>query len=113
MNKKYTLYKFVKVFNEDILKFNLNKILAQNTIIIGNLPYNISSQIFVKILKLKKLNPKITGLILMFQKELGEKIISKYPSSNYGRLSILANLKFNLIKKFYVSPNCFFFLNQK
>ena len=108
LNKKYTLYKFVKVFNEDILKFNLNKILAQNTIIIGNLPYNISSQIFVKILKLKKLNPKITGLILMFQKELGEKIISKYPSSNYGRLSILANLKFNLIKKFYVSPNCFF-----
>ena len=82
--------------------------MAQNTIIIGNLPYNISSQIFVKILKLKKLNPKITGLILMFQKELGEKIISKYPSSNYGRLSILANLKFNLIKKFYVSPNCFF-----
>ena len=44
----------------------------------------------------------------MFQKELGEKIICRYPSSNYGRLSILANFRLNFIKKFYVSPNCFF-----
>ena len=44
----------------------------------------------------------------MFQKELGDKIISRYPSKNYGRLSILFNLKFQLEKKFIVSPNCFF-----
>ena len=44
----------------------------------------------------------------MFQKELGEKIISKFPSSNYGRLSILTNYKLNIIKKFIISPNCFF-----
>ena len=44
----------------------------------------------------------------MFQKELGEKIICKYPSANYGRLSILTNLKLNFLKKFYISPNCFF-----
>jgi 16S rRNA (adenine1518-N6/adenine1519-N6)-dimethyltransferase len=43
----------------------------------------------------------------MFQKELGEKITGKFPSVNYGRLSILANYKLNLIKKFQVSPNCF------
>ena len=44
----------------------------------------------------------------MFQKELGEKIIGKFPSSNYGRLSILSNYRLSLINKFLVSPNCFF-----
>ena len=43
----------------------------------------------------------------MFQKELGEKIIGKYSSLNYGRLSIISNYRFNISKKFYVSPNCF------
>ena len=44
----------------------------------------------------------------MFQKELGEKIISNYPSKKYGRLSILSNLKFNISSNFLVSPNCFY-----
>ena len=44
----------------------------------------------------------------MFQKELGDKIVCKYPSSNYGRLSILSNFRLIFKKKFYVSPNCFF-----
>ena len=44
----------------------------------------------------------------MFQKELGEKIVGKYSSSGYGRLSILSDFRLNIIKKFLVSPNCFF-----
>ena len=48
----------------------------------------------------------------MFQKELGEKIIAKYPSKNYGRLSIIANFKLRVLDKFLVSNN-FFFQNQK
>ena len=43
----------------------------------------------------------------MFQKELGEKIIAEFPSTNYGRLSILTSYKLELKKKFYVSPNSF------
>ena len=43
----------------------------------------------------------------MFQKELGEKIISKFPSKNYGRLSILTNYKLRIMEKFIISPNCF------
>ena len=65
--------------------------MQKNCIIFGNLPYNISSQIFVKILKYKRWPPKFTDLIFMFQKELGDKIIGKFQSSNYGRLSILSN----------------------
>ena len=94
--------------NFDFLKFELEKNTKKDTIIFGNLPYNISSQIFVKILRIKKWSAKIKGLILMFQKEVGEKIIGKFPSSNYGRLSILSNYRLNIISKFLVSPNCFF-----
>ena len=58
-------------------------------------------------MKFKKWPPKFENLIFMFQKELGEKIIGKYSSLNYGRLSIISNYRFNISKKFYVSPNCF------
>ena len=44
----------------------------------------------------------------MFQKELGEKIIGKFNTPHYGRLSILTNYRFKIISKFLVSQNCFF-----
>ena len=72
------------------------------------MPYNISSQILVKILKLNSLSSKIDDLIFMFQKELGEKIIGKFPSKNYGRLSIISGYKLNILEKFIISSNCFF-----
>jgi 16S rRNA (adenine1518-N6/adenine1519-N6)-dimethyltransferase len=43
----------------------------------------------------------------MFQKELGEKILGKFPSANYGRISILTDYRLKILKKFLVSPNCF------
>ena len=43
----------------------------------------------------------------MFQKELGEKIVSNYPSKGYGRLSILTNFKLKINKSFFISPTCF------
>ena len=105
---KYINSKFVKIYNHDILKFNLEKIDIKNSVIFGNLPYNISSQILVKIIKFKKWPPKFNDLVFMFQKELGEKIIGSFLSSGYGRLSILTNYRLNILKKFFVSPNCFF-----
>ena len=44
----------------------------------------------------------------MFQKELADKILGKFSTSNYGRLSIITNYKLNILNKFLVSPNCFF-----
>ena len=98
----------VEIFNEDVLKFNFNNINKKNFIIFGNLPYNISSQILVKIIKSKIWPPNFKDIIFMFQKELGDKIIADYPSSNYGRLSILTNYRLHVVDKFIVSPNCFF-----
>ena len=107
LNLKYKNNKIVKIYNIDVLKLNIEKLCRKNSIIFGNLPYNISSQILVKILKFKKWPPKFTDLILMFQKELGEKILGKFPSTNYGRLSILTSYRLKILKKFLVSPNCF------
>ena len=75
LKMKYSNIKNVKIYNDDILDFNLESLVKKNSIIIGNLPYNISSQILVKILRFKKWPPNFENLIFMFQKELGEKIL--------------------------------------
>ena len=108
LKEKYSKKKNLKIYNNDILNFDLENVVKKNSIIFGNLPYNISSQILVKILRFRKWPPKINDVIFMFQKELGEKILGKFLSSNYGRLSILTNLKLYIKKKFLVSANSFF-----
>ena len=76
---KYLKNKIVKVYHADVLKFDLEKIIIKNSIILGNLPYNISSQILVKIIKFKKWAPNFEDLVLMFQRELGEKLLANIP----------------------------------
>ena len=69
---KYSKLKKIKIYNKDILKFDIERILKSKSIIFGNLPYNISSQILVKFIKMEKWPPKYNDIIFMFQKELGE-----------------------------------------
>ena len=71
LNKKFSDFQNVKIINQDILKF---EILDTYDLVISNLPYNISSQILVKICKLKS-PPK--NLILMFQKEFSDRLLDK------------------------------------
>ena len=108
LKAKYQNQKKIIIYNKDILKFNFEEKVKNNSIIFGNLPYNISSQILAKIIKFKKYPPRYVALILMFQKEMAERIIGKYNTSKYGRLSILTNYRLKLLSKFNVSPNCFF-----
>jgi len=108
LKMKYFNNKKIKIFNTDILKYQIEDLKLNNYSIFGNLPYNISSQILVKFLKFKTWPPKFTDLIFMFQKELGEKIIAKFPSPHYGRLSILTSYRLSILNKFLISPNCFF-----
>ena len=104
---KYKNNKKITVYHNDILKFDLEDKINANTIIFGNLPYNISSQILVKIIRFKKWPPKYSSLIFMFQKEMAERIIGKQGTSKYGRLSILTNYRLKVVNKFVISPNCF------
>ena len=104
---KYKDQKNIIVYNKDVLKFDFENKL-KNTIIFGNLPYNISSQILAKIIKFKKDPPKFSALVLMFQKEMAQRVIGKFNTSKYGRLSILTNYRLKVLKKFDVSSNSFF-----
>ena len=104
LKEKYKKFKFIKFYNEDILKLNLEKIIKKKSIIFGNLPYNISSQILVNLIKFNSWPPKFTDLIFMFQKEVAEKILGQ----SYGRLSIISNYKLKILKTFNISANCFF-----
>ena len=104
LKEKFKNHKTISFYNDDILKIDLEKIIKKNSIIFGNLPYNISSQILVKLIKFKNWPPKFSDLILMFQKEVAEKILGK----SYGRLSIIANYRLKYLNKFDISANCFF-----
>ena len=104
---QYKDQKNIIIYNKDVLKFNFEDKL-KNTIIFGNLPYNISSQILAKIIKLMKYPPNYSALIFMFQKEMAQRIVGRFNTSKYGRLSILANYRLKILSRFDVSPNCFF-----
>tara|TARA_A100001011_G_C14283093_1_gene832410 strand:+ start:1375 stop:2166 length:792 start_codon:yes stop_codon:yes gene_type:complete len=97
----------IKIFNEDMMKFHFNNYYNQNLIIFGNLPYNISTQILAKWIKIQDLNNFCKRFILMFQKEVADRIIAKTNSKNYGRLSILSNWKMEIKKIIDVEPNSF------
>ncbi len=98
--------KSLNIINEDILDFKKSSLLNNNTIIFGNLPYNISSQILAKFI-INKNKFKFKKLVFMFQKELADRILAKVNSSNFGRFSILANWKFKIEKIIDIKPNSF------
>ena len=98
----------IKIINNDIFNIIENKNLGKNIIVFGNLPYNISTQILASLALLEKWPPWYDNLILMFQKEVADRIVAKKNSKNFGRLSILCNWRLEIKKHFNVSRNCFF-----
>ncbi len=98
----------INIINEDILKIYENKISNERLIVFGNLPYNISTEILCKwILNLKDVF-WFKQLILMFQKEVAERIIADFNTSQYGRLSILSSWRLNIKKIFDIKPSSFY-----
>ena len=98
----------IEIINKDILKINEKLLSKDKVIVFGNLPYNISTEILCKwILNLDNEKFWFHTLILMFQKEVADRIISKFNSSKYGRLSVLANWKLNVKKITDIKPNSF------
>ena len=95
----------IEIFHDDILKVNEN-FYEDGVIIYGNLPYNISTKILANWCLSK--NIKFKKLILMFQKEVADRIIAEENTKDYGRITILANWKFNVRKILDINPECFF-----
>ena len=98
----------IKIINDAVLNVNEKNIDDDKLVVFGNLPYNISTEILCKwILNLDKNNFWFSCLILMFQKEVADRIISNFNNSKYGRLSILSNWKLNIEKICDVKPSSF------
>ena len=97
----------ITIINDDVLKISEDKISNEKLTVFGNLPYNISTEILSKwIINLEK-NFWFESLILMFQKEVADRIIAESNTSKYGRLSILSNWKLNIKKIIDIGPQSF------
>ncbi|MDA8858605.1 16S rRNA (adenine(1518)-N(6)/adenine(1519)-N(6))-dimethyltransferase RsmA [Candidatus Pelagibacter sp.] len=97
----------IEIINDDILKMSEDKISEQKLSVFGNLPYNISTEILSRWILNLGSNFWFESLILMFQKEVADRIISEYNSSKYGRLSILSSWKLNVKKIIDIKPQSF------
>ena len=94
-----------KIISEDFLKFDIVSFFNQESFaLIGNFPYNISSQIVFKMLELREYIPEFSG---MFQKEVAERICEKQGSKTYGILSVLVQAFYETEYLFSVSENVF------
>lgn len=97
----------ITIINEDVLKVSEEKISNEKLTVFGNLPYNISTEILSKwIVNIDK-DFWFESLVLMFQKEVADRIIAKSNTSKYGRLSILSNWKLNIKKIVDIKPQSF------
>ena len=97
----------ITIINDDVLKIAEDKISNEKLTVFGNLPYNISTEILSKwIININK-NFWFESLVLMFQKEVAERIIADSNTSKYGRLSILSNWKLNIKKIIDIKPQSF------
>ena len=95
------------VINDDVLNIDENLILNEKVTVFGNLPYNISTEILSKWIINLNDNFWFDHLILMFQKEVADRIIAPFNNSTYGRLSILTNWKLNVKKICDIKPESF------
>jgi len=99
--------KKIDIINKDVLKVSENLICSDRLIVYGNLPYNISTQILSKWITNDRQNNWYENYILMFQKEVADRILAHTNSKNYGRLSILSNWKLDVKKMLNINASCF------
>ena len=94
-----------KIISKDFLKYNLNEVFNEEPFaIIGNFPYNISTQIVFKTLEMRNQIPEFAG---MFQKEVAQRICEKKGSKVYGILSVLTQAFYEAEYLFTVPPDVF------
>ncbi|MDA8766044.1 16S rRNA (adenine(1518)-N(6)/adenine(1519)-N(6))-dimethyltransferase RsmA [Candidatus Pelagibacter bacterium] len=107
INLSETFKNQLTIINDDILQVDENLIFKNKVTVFGNLPYNISTEILSKWITQTKDEFWFNNLILMFQKEVADRIIAKFNTSDYGRLSILSNWKLNVEKICDIKPESF------
>ena len=105
LNKRFA--KKIIIINKDVLDVSENLICPDKLVVYGNLPYNISTQILSKWITNNHQKNWYENYILMFQKEVADRILAMTNSKNYGRLSILTNWKLEVKKILNINASCF------
>ena len=96
--------KRIEVLNIDALRFKYEDLkLEGKVIIVGNLPFNISTQLLFKWLDIKKWPPFFDRMVLMFQKEVADRIKSEKNTKNYGKISVACQARCK-IKELMIAP---------
>ena len=95
------------IINDDILNVDEKSLSSEKITVFGNLPYNISTEILSRWIVNLKTDFWFDHLVLMFQKEVADRIIADFNTSYYGRLSILSNWKLNITKICDIKPESF------
>ncbi len=93
-----------RIYSDDFLKFDFSVHFSGNFNIIGNFPYNISSQIFFRVLEFRNRIPEVVGMI---QKEVAERISAKHGNKTYGILSVLLQTFYHIEYLFTVPEQVF------
>ena len=106
-NLKNQFKENLTIINNDVLNIDETSLFKEKVTVFGNLPYNISTEILSKWIINLKNDFWFENLILMFQKEVADRIIANYNDTNYGRLSILANWKLIIKKICDIKPSSF------
>ncbi len=96
------------VINKDVLEVDEKYLFSEKVTVFGNLPYNISTEILSKWIINLDDNFWFNNLVLMFQKEVADRIITNFNNAKYGRLSILANWKLKIEKICDIKPDSFY-----
>ena len=94
----------IEIKNLDALNINYSNLkLSKKVIIVGNLPFNISTQLLFRWLDISEWPPFYDRMVLMFQKEVADRIIANHTSKNYGKISVACQVRCK-IKKLLVAP---------
>jgi len=98
----------IEIINDDILEIEENNLSSNQILVFGNLPYNISTKILTKWICNIKNKFWFKKLLLMFQKEVADRIVAETNTKNYGRLSVISQWKMNIKKIIDIKPHSFY-----
>ena len=109
LKKRYEDQPRITVLDADVLAVNLTDILEEcgagaSWKVVANLPYNISTVVLFRLLEVRK---RLARMILMLQKEVGDRLVAPPDCSDYGVTTVLLGLWFDMRREFIVPPGCF------
>jgi 16S rRNA (adenine1518-N6/adenine1519-N6)-dimethyltransferase len=105
LHEELKKYDNVEILHVDALKYEFRTRGGATLKVVGNIPYNISSQILFRLLEARD---HISSMVLMFQREVAERLVAGPGSKTYGILSVLVRLYTDPAIVFNVSPQCFY-----